>query len=289
MQGSYRFERVGASADELQEVVALLTTVWPKAGFDLSYLRWLYRQNPVGVAIGFNAWYGSSLAAHYVVIPCRVIFDGGEVKAALSLNTATHPAHQGRGLFTRLASLTYEVAASEGFHHIFGVGNARSTPGLVEKLGFQLVGRLEARLSLWPPSLKRDLGRSVRWRRLWSSEELAWRLANPRGQYSWRRWRATTQYLAHTGHWGIRAILGVVPGSPPTTVVPSSLRRLRGWYPFIWLGFSNELQFCRLLSFDLPVSWRPSPLNFVYLPLSSGSGLLDRSTVEFSTIDFDAY
>ena len=54
---------------ELEQVTALLRRVWPSnRRFHLDYIEWLYRDNPNGPAIGYNAFCGGEVAAHYVVI-----------------------------------------------------------------------------------------------------------------------------------------------------------------------------------------------------------------------------
>src|SRR5215467_4083405 len=82
---------------------------------ELSYLQWLYRDNPCGHVVGFNAYAGDELAAHYATIPVEATLDGAPARGLLSLNTATHPTHQGKGLFTRLAERTYARASELGY------------------------------------------------------------------------------------------------------------------------------------------------------------------------------
>lgn len=143
-----------------------------------SYLHWLYEKNPHGRAVGFDAFLDGELAAHYVTIP-RVYRVGGEIiRGVLSVNTATHPNHQRRGLFTRLAAATYEHAASEGYQYVVGIANDQSIHGFLNKLEFEHLGQIG--LALWrQPSavapgyahLDQDEG----WVR--------WRLANPSTEY----------------------------------------------------------------------------------------------------------
>ena len=74
--------------------------------FETDYLRWLYCDNPMGDPVGFDAYAGDELAAHYGAVPVAGTFEGRPAKGLLSLNTATHPTHQGKGLFTRPAATT---------------------------------------------------------------------------------------------------------------------------------------------------------------------------------------
>ncbi|MBM2294573.1 GNAT family N-acetyltransferase [Sulfitobacter pseudonitzschiae] len=144
----------------------------------VAYLRWLYEENPHGRAIGFDAYLDGELAAHYVTIP-RIYCVGDEkVRGVLSVNTATHPNHQRRGLFTRLAAATYERAANEGYQYVIGVANAQSIHGFLTKLEFKRLGQIGLAFWLRPPPVAPghvhlDMGHS------W----LRWRLANPSADY----------------------------------------------------------------------------------------------------------
>ena len=83
--------------DALTKYAQLLSACFPGTDkFTRAYLQWLYRDNPDGVAVGFDAWDGDQLAAHYVCIAARADINGVTVPVLLSLNTATHPAHQMR-------------------------------------------------------------------------------------------------------------------------------------------------------------------------------------------------
>lgn len=143
-----------------------------------AYLHWLYEENPHGRAIGFDAYLDGELAAHYVTIP-RIYRIGNEnIPGVLSVNTATHPNHQRKGLFTRLAAATYERAEQEGYHFIVGIANAQSISGFLNKLEFQHLGQI--RLALWrkPPYEPNGyalLDKGKDW--------MSWRLSNPSAEY----------------------------------------------------------------------------------------------------------
>ncbi|MBI3502604.1 MAG: GNAT family N-acetyltransferase [Bacteroidetes bacterium] len=75
-------------------------------------------------------------AAYYGVFPCMIEFQNKKILAAQSGDTMTHPLHQGKGLFTKLAKATYELAAQEGIQFIFGFPNKNSYPGFTKKLNW---------------------------------------------------------------------------------------------------------------------------------------------------------
>ena len=172
----------GASPAQLHAYADLLNATFGTAKFTPRGLAWRYRDNPAGQVVGADAWDGERLAAHYVTCPLEARIDGGVARGLLSLNTATHPDYQGRGLFTRLAEAAYGLGADAGCGFVLGVANANSTPGFLRKRGFQHVGRLAAGLLLRTP--KAFANRPVQYEAAWRPELLSWRLANPDGRYA---------------------------------------------------------------------------------------------------------
>lgn len=265
---------------------ALFRLCFPGADhLDAAYLRWLYADNPDGQVVGFDAWDGDLLAAHYVCIPGRARVDGESCRVLLSLNTATAPAYQGQGLFTRLATLTYERAAAEGFRAVYGVANANSTPGFLRKLGFSLVRPLEARLGLGR-LFAGDLAAATRelaFRREWSPEALAWRAANPQAEVASRARPGAAAFFART-RWPLVtacAELAAPPavadrGPAPTPfrvfvgTVPRGLRLRATWWP-------------------IPAFLKPSPLNLIYRDLQRPGHAPAPDQVLVSFLDFDAF
>ena len=134
----------GAQPAQLSAYSALLNATFATDKFNVPALAWRYRDNPAGQVVGADAWDGERLAAHYVACPLEARIDGRVVRGLVSLNTATHPDYQGRGLFTKLAEAAYALGAAAGYSFVIGVANANSTPGFLRRLAFQDVGRLHA-------------------------------------------------------------------------------------------------------------------------------------------------
>jgi GNAT superfamily N-acetyltransferase len=271
----YAFEPVGIDDVSIERSAALLNVVFPHAAFTAASVRWQYRDNPAGSIIGWNAVApDGSLAAHYVVQPLEAIIDGEREHGALSLNTATHPGHQGKGLFTELARRTFESAAQEGCRHVVGVANANSTPGFTRKLGFMLVAPLDSRIGFaLTPREEKPAG----YERVWSREEVAWRAARPGTRYRSVR---STLYASMPQPF-LRAVLAT--GSPFSGVTHASL----GFRPVdVWIGLepSGSPGGVRI-----PRRLRPSPLNFIFLDISGAGRVVAAETVRFRALDFDPY
>lgn len=280
-----RFAPVQNDPATLARYGALFASCFPGADkFSPAYLDWLYVANPDGAAVGYDAWDGDRLAAHYVCVPARAWVEGREVPVLLSLNTATHPDYQGKGLFTKLAAMTYEAGAQAGFDGCYGVANANSTPGFVRKLGFQLVRPLEARVGLGrlrhapkPPAA------SLSFERSWSAEALAWRCANPHNRVAGRsaggRLQLHAAALRHIPAYAELEAGDVAPQADGGAPFPVRL--------FIGLAPDATSRYWNYAS--IPMRMRPSPLNLIWRAFTPRAPALDARRIQFTFLDFDAY
>lgn len=282
------YRPVVSSGQARAAYVALFAQCFPRAKpFTLDYLAWLYESNPEGAALGYDAWDGDRLAAHYVCIPGSALVNGQVQRTLLSLNTATHPEWQGRGLFTALAQRTYEAASAQGFASVYGVANANSTPGFVRKLGFQLVQPLDARVGMGSLGIDWEAvaaGRTfVRQR---SIAALQWRMGRPGRPITARMLPANATLLQAPANplFQARAELAACELPAATTSVHGVSTRLQ-----LFLGAlpSNTARFAGYVS--VPQGLRPSPLNFIYRPLSGSGEHLEPGRLQLSFLDFDAY
>jgi hypothetical protein len=90
--------------------------------------------------IGFIAYQigTNEIAAYYGVFPTLLSYNGNTYLVAQSGDTMTHPKHQKKGLFVKLANLTFQFCNENGIELIFGFPNENSYPGFVRNLGFLL-------------------------------------------------------------------------------------------------------------------------------------------------------
>lgn len=245
--------------------------------FTERYLHWQYVENPDGAALGFDAYAGAELAAHYVTLPFAAEIFGRPARGLLSLNTATHPDHQGKGLFTRLATATYARAREDGYDFVAGVANANSTPGFVKKLGFSLISPLDARIGVGFPVYEATAG--LQFRHIWTPATRQWRLENPVQGYA----------FGGGAVWANPAVPFVKMCL--TTMFPDLPPRAAGarTQPLTsWIGLAPNLRW-RGLSWTIPERLRPAPLNFIFRGLTDSQAIPACSGVLFEAIDFDAY
>jgi GNAT superfamily N-acetyltransferase len=275
----------GFDDERLRKYAALFAACFPDAGhLGENYLRWLYRDNPAGTVVGFDAWEGDRLAAHYVCVPASVRIGGAPMRALLSLNTATHPDFQGKGLFTKLADRTYSAGATQGFDLVYGVANANSTPGFVRKLGFSLVTPLDSWIGI---GRLRGIDAAgvdgADFVRSWPQNELAWRLGNPaRPVRSVALADGTTGFVASSGRTGVRA-WAQLPGD-----LAADARGSAGLGARVFLGKLPGVPGPRGAYVAIPDRMRPSPLNLIVRGLNREFAL-DAKNLFFNFLDFDAF
>jgi GNAT superfamily N-acetyltransferase len=279
------FRRVESTPEACLRYQQLLLACFPGTDkFQAAYIEWLYRHNPDGQVVGFDAWDGDNLAAHYVCLPAQAHVGDRTVRVLLSLNTATHPNYQGKGLFTKLADQTYRAGAELGFDAVYGVANANSTPGFLRKLEFQLIEPLLARFGLGGLGVDfAKVTQTAQFRRVWSKESLAWRCANPSNRTLAKPMTRTTTISARAVNGSCTAFAEIGERFEVRTpgLLRSPVRLFLGLVPAGAGGLRGY--------FDIPKRLRPSPLNLIYRSLSGRVPKIDPGTVFLTFADFDAY
>ncbi|WP_271765495.1 GNAT family N-acetyltransferase [Aquimarina algiphila] len=280
---SYNFLPIQTDKTSIKEVTDLLRITFPHAKkYTEAFISWQYIDNPVGEMMGYNAYAGTTLAAHYALMPIKAKIFGKEEKGLLSLNTATHPEHRGKRLFPRLASESYKDAADKGFSFVIGVANAQSTPGFLKKLDFQLIRMLDAKLG-WGKIVRTKEDCDLDYQRSWDEETVQWRISNPELRYNIKNNRIS----ASTDRFGIQAILKDFDQSYNIADNSTNTLNLR---PFkLWIGIDNSIHWKKSFYFDIPLKMRPSPLNLIFKDLTDKGRKFDFSKIQFNALDFDAY
>lgn len=270
----YRIEQVKVDDASLQEILQLMLLAFEghSEKFCLEYLKWQYADNPVGTIVGFNAYNGEDLAAHYVAMPIYMNINGQKTLGLLSLNTATHPNHQGKRLFTTLADRTYQYAAENGYKFVIGVANANSTHGFLKHLGFKLIGPLTFKVGMGMNLYQRT---DYTFTRYWDKEIMDWRLKNP-----------SMKYYKN----GDVIVSPIKPGFKKLVCHDSdglvSLKKLHG-RPFnLYIGFGADL--CKGCYCGIPKFIEHSPFNLIFRDLTGGSlPEVTKDNILFELIDFD--
>jgi len=272
----YKFSQLINSTEGIQTTSELLKLVFGNKRFSTEYLNWQYNENPEGQAVGFNAYSESGeFAGHYVCQPMKAILSGKSARGLLSLNTATHPNHQGKGLFTELAKKTYEQAHEFGYEFVIGVANQKSTHGFVKKLGFQFVGKLNAVVGVGSVAENcfypnETFFSQYDFIRVWNKKSLQWRIANPENKYCIRKNKNHFEIISTTDNLLIKTVVGSVD----ETIFPVSSSKIQINKPFtLLIGINSAVK--SSLYFSIPDFLRPSPLNLIFKDLTGKNKKID--------------
>ncbi|MBX2912897.1 MAG: GNAT family N-acetyltransferase [Cyclobacteriaceae bacterium] len=133
----YNIERI--SRERLQDLIPVFKGAF-KRNVTIAELKAKYETGFLGLSyLGYIAYYTPDRqpAAYYGVFPMEAIIEGKHHVIVQSGDTMTHPNHQGKGLFVKLAKQTYELCVQLGISGVFGFPSESSYPGFVRKLRWQ--------------------------------------------------------------------------------------------------------------------------------------------------------
>lgn len=281
---------------EIEKTIDLLKKCFPKSNkFTTEYLKWLYIDNPNGKAVGYNAYVDGKLVGHYSCIPMKAFVKGTSDSGLLSLNTATDPLYQGKGLFKKLATRTYNLAKLKEYKFVCGVANSRSSLLFIKLLKFQHVSPLEVKLTfgnILRPDFLSKVRSITEFSTQWDQDTVNWRVANPinKARYSVDsnlavRIIADTEYpfIVNDGYALVDEIFNFEITSGKLYFKDClKLKMSLCLYP-------SSIVNNRSLFLELPDKLKPSPLNFIFKDLTERGVSLSPGKVFFNYLDFDAY
>ncbi len=286
---------------------------------DTRYLEWLYDRNPLGAGIHGSADEGGRRMAHYAVIPQQYRCAGGDAPMVFSLNAVTRSGSQRRGWFTTIGRSLYARAAEWGAWGVIGVSNANSTPPVVRKLDFRLLGPLpvvvvpatgsaepgvqHSRVDvpfLEGPAIddlvcEVDQHPAQGWVHAWSAATLRWRLGAP---------NMASPYWVHVGQDLVVISTRQRAGGVPVAVILKLLPRGTGAHQrpagavvravcrfhraplALYAGFNR---YVALGGLRPPRRWLPAPLNLIYRDLAPQAPRPTFTLDVFEFLDMDAY
>lgn len=131
-----------ATPDDEAAAIALCGQVLGHPGEDFAELfRWKHRGNPFGSSPMWVAVDRGTVVAVRVFMCWEFVRDGQVVRAVRAVDTATHPDHRGKGLFTALTLQGLAELEAEGVEFVYNTPNDKSRPGYL-KMGWRDVGRV---------------------------------------------------------------------------------------------------------------------------------------------------
>jgi GNAT superfamily N-acetyltransferase len=109
-----------------------------------AFFDWKHEQSPFGRSPAWVAVDGGAVVGFRTFMRWKHQAPSGEVLSTVrAVDTATHPSHQGRGIFRRLTLQALDDLEAHGVAFVFNTPNDQSRPGYL-KMGWASVGRLEA-------------------------------------------------------------------------------------------------------------------------------------------------
>ena len=142
-----------AAPDDRPRVLGLLRTSlgW---GADPRYeqvFAWKHDANPFGRSPAWVALKNGQIVGFRAFMRWEFEYCGEVVRAVRAVDTATHPDHQGQGIFRRLTLQALGELRDDGVAFVFNTPNDQSRPGYL-KMGWQVLGRVPLRIR--PHSLR---------------------------------------------------------------------------------------------------------------------------------------
>lgn len=137
--GTYEL-RTFEDADE-DQVIALMSAslgVGPTGSRSKEFFRWKHIDNPFGRSHMLVAAEGDRIVGFRSFMRWGFRAGRSEVSAVRAVDTATHPEHQGRGIFSMLTRRALDELRSE-VDLVFNTPNEKSGPGYL-KMGWRMTG-----------------------------------------------------------------------------------------------------------------------------------------------------
>jgi GNAT superfamily N-acetyltransferase len=131
-----------ATSDDREQILALLRASlgWQDDDRWRELFAWKHERNPFGPSLGWVVEHEGQVVAVRLFMRWAFCRGGTTLPAVRAVDTATHPDHQHRGLFSALTRHALEACRGEGVAFVFNTPNNASRPGYL-KLGWREVGR----------------------------------------------------------------------------------------------------------------------------------------------------
>ncbi|MFV9482456.1 GNAT family N-acetyltransferase [Christiangramia sp. ASW11-125] len=132
-----------ATKKDIPEIVSVLKASLGEKHLILSEDIWRFKHldNPFGESITLLAVENNKIVGVRAFMKWQWAQSKKIYSALRAVDTATHPEHQGKGIFKKLTLAAVEVATNAGDNFIFNTPNDLSRPGYL-KMGWQPVGKI---------------------------------------------------------------------------------------------------------------------------------------------------
>lgn len=149
-----------AKLEDIPNIVNVLKLSLGEQDLPLSKDIWNFKhvENPFGKSLVFIAEENNQIVGVRAFMRWKWQLDEKEFESFRAVDTATHPEHQGKGIFKKLTLKAVEEAKLNGDYFIFNTPNDQSRPGYL-KMGWEVVNKLKVALkpaynSFWKINVK---------------------------------------------------------------------------------------------------------------------------------------
>ncbi len=163
--------RLAEPADDPQIVSLLRSSLGKEEDRHyVDFLRWKHQENPFGRSPAWVALDGDQIVGFRTFLRWDFLDgEGRRLRAVRAVDTATHPEHQGRGIFRRLTLDAVADLTRAGDAFVFNTPNDKSRPGYL-KMGWSTSARVPVGVLPSGPRALAEMARSKVPAALWSEE-----------------------------------------------------------------------------------------------------------------------
>lgn len=164
-----------ATSEDLPAILELFRMSLGEAGGIPSpeYWRWKHELNPFGQSPIMLAFENGDLVGLRTFLAWRFRYGDRTFRAYRAVDTATHPAFRGRGIFRKLTLAMLEQLGNGESTIIFNTPNAQSMPGYL-KMGWDVIGKTPLSVMITPLSRLVGIGSAVAPVIDWNMIESSW-------------------------------------------------------------------------------------------------------------------
>lgn len=136
-----------ATNEDTLQIIAVLRASLGESKLPKSKKIWEYKhfENPFGKSLILVAEEDNKILGVRAFMKWQWHFKNEAFSAFRAVDTATHPKHQGKGIFKKLTLRAIEIGKERGDHFIFNTPNSQSLPGYL-KMGWIEVSKLPIQL-----------------------------------------------------------------------------------------------------------------------------------------------
>lgn len=144
------FKIIAATPEHTEGIVALLQSSLGESSTpkSLAYWQWKHEQNIFGKSYTFVAIQNNTIVGVRALMQWQWTKGTEQLKTVRAVDTATHPAYQGKGIFKALTLHAIHYCSDQNIQLVYNTPNQKSMPGYL-KMGWQKANTLPVNIK-WP-------------------------------------------------------------------------------------------------------------------------------------------